>query len=225
MKKAIEIIRHFLRDNVDAGLNFIARRCPNWLFKFNKARLMRSKNFEYRKAVNPEIKIKIADLSYIDDIVRISGIDLGKIRYLLNAGVTCFLGSIGNTTPTSIGWNVFGKCYIKGMGFEYDFGKDGAYGFWALTLPEARGRGLHYALMAAKAHFAKERQAKYMYSLIEFDNNLAYNIRLKAGYKPVLEMIFIKLFSINFLRLKNIETGKIQIKGFYKQPRGDIVII
>jgi GNAT superfamily N-acetyltransferase len=111
------------------------------------------------------------------------------------------------------------------MGFEYDFGEDGAYGFWSATLPEARGKGLHHALMVAKAKFAKEKGARYLYSMVEFDNRLSYNIRVNMGYEPIYDIFYLKLFSINFLKIIDLNTRKSYLKAFYKQPRHNIKVI
>jgi len=205
-------------------LNGIARRFPHWIVRYNKARLLRSQMLDFEKRPRPEIKITIADKSHIDDISRVSEISRKRLEKLLDSGLTCFLAGIGDDPPASVAWNAFGKCFIRGMGLQYDFGKD-AYGFWSATLPESRGLGLHYALMVAKAAYAKERGARYLYSMIEFDNELSYNIRMKTGYVPIADMYYFKIFNINFLWIKDLVTGRTEFKGFYGQARKGYKII
>lgn len=211
--------------NFSRLLNSIAKRFPHWIFRYNKACLLHSQMFEFEKEPRSGIKAREAKKTDIDTINRISGISKKQIEYLMDAGVTCFLASIGDDPPASVAWNAVGRCYIRGMGFEYDFGDDGAYGYWSATLPEARGMGLHYALMVAKASYAKNHGAQYLYSMIEFDNELSYKIRIKTGYKPIMEIYFLKIFNIKFIRVKNLQTQKSKFKGFYKQPLKDSKII
>ena len=208
-----------------SALNKLSRMCPNWLFRYNKAWLMYTDRDKFPANTNEHITIKIADKSDIDDIIRISGIQKQKIEYLLDSGVTCFLASLDNQPPAAITWNLVGKCYIRGLGFIHDFGPDGAYGFWSMTLPEARGLGLHAALMAAKAKYAIAHGAPHLYGIIEFDNNLSFAIRVRMGYKIVYEIYYLKLFFLKFSRLKNIPENRATFRIFIKGSYEDTLII
>ncbi len=205
-------------------LNGFARRFPHWVIRFNKARLLRSQMLDFEKKPRENIRVTIANKSHIDDISRISGMSEKRLEKLLDSGLTCFLASIDNNPPASVAWNAFGKCFIRGMGLEYDFGKN-AYGFWSATSPESRGLGLHYALMVAKATYAKERGASYLYSMIEFDNELSYNIRMRTGYEPIADIYYFKIFCMNFMWMKDLQTGRSSFKGFYGQVRKDCKLI
>jgi GNAT superfamily N-acetyltransferase len=186
----------------------ISRRCPNWLFRYSKALLMVTERFIYPDNINPEIKVKVAGAEDIDDIERISGINRQCINDMLNSGITCFLGSLGNDDPVSIAWHASGKCLIRGMGLYYDFGEDGAYGFGAVTLPEARKKGLHTALMDAKARYALEHAAKRIYSLVEYNNPTSLAIRIKTGFRPIAIASFIRIWPLNYSVHCDLESGK-----------------
>ena len=136
----------------------------------------------------------------------------------MNTGATCFLGSIGNAPPASIVWSISGYCYIRGMGFEYDFGPDGSYAFWALTLPEARQRGLFTALLMENDRYGLKQGYKRKYVVIEFDNKLAYDIQIKAGYKPILVNYYIKIFSLKFIYIIDLRAGNSSFKVFMISP-------
>lgn len=225
LNQIIIFAKNLLRGEFIIACNMLARKCPNWLFRCNKAQLMYTDAFRFFKQPPPDISIKIGEISDIDDIIRISSLKREKIEYLLKSGVTCFLAAKSNSAPASITWNATGRCYIRGLGFEYDFGQDGAYGFWSYTEPEARGQGLHYALMAAKATYAYENGARHFYGIIEYDNKLSYDLRIKTGYVPVMQIYFVQLFMIKFTRVVDMETGKSRFKIFCNYPGGKVIII
>jgi predicted ATP-grasp superfamily ATP-dependent carboligase len=207
-----EIFTNFVKGRFSYVLKEIAKRCPDWLFRYNKAWLMYADNYRFPKNINPEAKVKLASIADQAEIMRISGLDKDKVVSLLESGALCFLASRGDSAPASISWNASGRCFIRGLGFEYDFGPTASYGFWAATLPEARGQGLHNAIIAAKARFFIERGADKFYSIIEFDNDLSYDIRVKAGQQPLMIIYHVKIFRIGITATKYLPTGKKSFK-------------
>lgn len=220
-----KIFSFLLKGELSSALYNIALVTPNWFFRFNKAFIMYTEVFKFPDIKNRNIKVKIASESDLDDIIRISELDQEKILYMLKSGITCFLASDGENHPASITWSATGKCFIRGMALAYDFGNDGTYGFWSVTLPEARGKGLHYALMAEKSRYDGKRGRVKAYGLIEAINQLSYDMRIKTGFKPLLLVYYLKLFFIKVSYVKNLVDNKRRFKIFVKEPIGDAVVI
>ncbi|MCP4580784.1 MAG: hypothetical protein GY839_04155 [candidate division Zixibacteria bacterium] len=221
----ITIVIHLINGRISYALSEIAKRAPYWLFRYHKAHLMYTDSYRFSSNINPEARIRIADKTDIDDIIRISGLDQEKVFSLLDSGAFCFLASLGDSPPSSISWNASGLCFIRGMGFEYDFGSNGSYGFWAVTLPGARGKGLHNALIAAKARYFIEHGAEKFFSIIEFDNILSYDIRVKAGQQPLLIIYHARIFNKGITYTINLINKNRTLKFVSLKPIGEAIII
>ena len=219
------IFSFILKREISLALCNIATKMPDWLFRYNKAYIMYTETFKFPEVKNPNIRVRIASEDDLDVIIRISGLDKEKILYMLNSGITCFLASDSENPPASITWSASGKCFIRGMAFKYDFGDDGTYGFWSITLPEARGKGLHYALMAEKSRYDGKRGRVKAYGLIEAINNLSYDMRIRTGFMPLLLVYYMKLFFIKVSYVKNQVENKRELKIFIKEPIDDAVFI
>ena len=173
---------HLFRGRVSLALLTLARELPGWLFRYNKAWRVyygegwtkEKEEAQFGEGESPLARVRAATTSDVDDMIRVCRIDKERILYLLGSGATCFLGSVGNDPPSSANWCAHGRCFVRGLGFEHDFGPDGSYGFWSFTLPEARGKGLHSAILVEKTRMEGERGFKKFYGIIELDNQKRY---------------------------------------------------
>ena len=226
-------LRRFLKDIFDNlrkrqysyVTNSIAKKCPDWLLKYNKASLMYTDTFSFPKSNQNGIIVKAADKSDIDDIIRISGLAKVKAIGLLDEGATCYLASRHGNKPESISWETHGKCYIRGLGFKYDFQKDGTYTFWSVTSPEARSQGLHNALITYRAQQAFDQGLHKFYCFIEFDNKISSDIRVRTGYQAIAEIVYLRFLFFNTTITKDILTGKRSFVFFLFRNTKDFMII
>jgi hypothetical protein len=186
---------------------------------------MYTDSFKFPKKLNPEVKVWKATAEDIGDVMQISGIDINTLLNLLHSGAECFLGSIGDGPPAAVTWSASGRCYIKGMGLEYDFGTDGYYSFWSFTAPWARHKGLYLALQSKKVEYEMSRGGNKFYGLIEFNNYYSYSLRERLGYRPLLKVSYLKLFNLKISLIRNLQTKKTTIRLFLKEPKGRIIII
>ena len=152
------IVNIILPGRLSLWLGEIVKRLPGWLFRFNRAFILRIRtdSFDLPKSISPTINVKIATPGDIGDIVRVSGWDEERVVKLLNSGCVCFLASQGNSAPSSLTWLSFGRCYVRGMGFEYNFPPGSSYGGGSFTLPEDRGKGLYLGLNVAIVDYTRE---------------------------------------------------------------------
>jgi hypothetical protein len=224
---------HLFRGRVSLALFTLGRELPNWLFKYNKAWLFcydegwtrEKESSQFGKSESPLAKVKVATTSDVDDVMRVCRIERERILYLLNSGATCFLGSVGDSPPSSANWCAHGLCFVRGLGFEHDFSPDGSYGFWSFTLPEARGKGLHSAILVEKTRIERDRGLKKFYGIIELDNERRYRKRLQMGYDPMMTITYAKLFCLKISVVKHAEAKESSLRIFLREPREGVLII
>lgn len=219
------ILSLFLKRQFSRGLHALAGELPDWLFQFNKAWIIYTESFRFPRNLNPEVHVHIADESDIDDISRVSRRSKEHIRSLMRSGATCFVGNLTGARPSAVTWGVCGRCYIRGMGFEYDFGPQGCYCFFGSTLPEARGKGIFLCLAVAREEFELDHGVKCFYALVEFTNEYAHNMLQKLGYRPVLGVIFVSILGVKVCHVRDLTTGKSSLQVRLRQPRGKVTII
>lgn len=54
---------YFLRRQFSLGLHALAGELPDWLFQFNKARIIYTESFQFPRNLNSEVHVHIADES------------------------------------------------------------------------------------------------------------------------------------------------------------------
>lgn len=219
------IIGYFLRGKFALGLYTVARELPDWLVGYNKATVMYTNSFKFPADLNPVVKVRMAAAADIDDIVRISGVSEENVLYLLHSGAVCFLASVRDDPPAAVSWSASGHCYVRGMGFEYDYGKDGYYSFWSFTLPNARGKDLYLSLQTEKVKYELAKDAKKLYGLVEFTNEYSYSLRERLGYRPILKVNYLKILFVRFCSVRNVSTGKLSLTCFVREPKDDLIVI
>lgn len=219
------IAMHFIKGRYDLMFYDISFNSPRWLFRFNKASIMYTENFLFPEKINNDVRVKIADESDIDDIVRISGVSAEHVRAMMKAGGVCFMSHIDGNPPVCVSWSANGRTFVRGMGFYYDLGPDGYYSYGTITLPEARGKGHYLAVESEKIRYELKKGAKRFYGLIEFTNTYSYALQERLGYRPILAITYFKLLPLEFCLVKDLVTGRRSRKIFIKPPNDDILII
>ncbi|HUV30015.1 MAG TPA: hypothetical protein VMY05_02825 [Acidobacteriota bacterium] len=219
------ILRLFARGEFSLGLHTLAGELPAWLFRFNRAWIVRTVSFELSEKYSPEVKVHTATLSDIDDIDRIGNLTRDQVESLLKAGAVCFLSSLGDDPPVAVVWGAWGRCYVRGMGFDYDFGPAGYYMFGAYTVPEARGKGIYMPALAASIRYAHDHQATAFFGLLEFTNNHSFSIHTKLGLSPFLYITYAKILFVRFSHVKNLAEGKSSLKVSIRVPRNNVTIV
>lgn len=222
---SIEILGYLFKGEFSYAINIVAKRCPAWLFRYNKAWIMRTESYKLPQNINAEIKIKIADDTNINDIVRISQVTPDYATSLLKSGAVCMMAARGNDPFNSLTWFTTGHCYVRGMGWQYDFSDDTSYVFGASTLLEARKQGLHSALMAEYAKYELSRGISKFYGLLEFTNDLSIGLRRRYGYEIVFRIFYIKFLFMKLCIAKNFVTNQSSIRLILKEPSQNITII
>lgn len=212
------IIKLIFEGKIAHAFYNLSLNLPDWLFRFNKATMLKKDDFTVPELTCPNIKVKIVDISYIDDIIRISGINKQHIIQMLTSGAECFIASIKDKPPSSIIWSTNGKIFIRGLSFEYDFGPNGYYGYGAFTLLEERNKGLYQTLKIEKMKHQIEMGANSFYSIIEFMNKQSYSLQIKLGFYPLLKIIYLKFIFFKVCVIKYISNKKVSIKIYVKKP-------
>lgn len=221
----LKIIKHFLRGEFALGLHALSIRLPNWLFRFNKATILCTENFIFPEKTNPDVKVKIADYSDIDDINRISGVDNIHIKQMMDSGAKCFMASVINNPPSGVTWSANGTTYVKGLAFKHNVGYNGYYSYGTVTLPEARRKGIYLKAESEKIKYEIANGGSKFYGLIEFTNTYSYSIQEKLGYLPIIYITFIEIFGLKTCVVKDISTNKSSLRIFVQEPKGNITII
>ncbi len=220
-----KILNKILTGQISGALRGISLYCPGWLFRFNKGWMMYTDSVAVPGKLNPEVQVRVATGADAEDVVRISDIDKDTFIRLHESGVTCLLATLNGGNPSAVAFFCSGKIFIKGLALKYDFGADGSYGFWFKTLPEFRNKGLNNSLMVFKCELERETGRKYRFCFIESENQLSYDIQIKAGYKPIISLFFIKLFFLRFSIAENIENGSRKISLFTRPPGDGFTVL
>jgi hypothetical protein len=219
------MISNLFIKNLPIAIYKICRKFPPWLFIYNQALLVYTDQIILPNQVNPEVCVTLADISLLNDICIVSGIQPWKVEYLLNRGVHCFLASHGYAPYSSSAWSSTGRCFIKGLGFEYDFGHDTEYIFWVITLPHDRGKGLYLKIAKKMADYSSARGIRRSYVFTEFTNTYSHSLFNKMGYRDFLQVSYVKFIFINICIIKNLDSGKRRFRFFFKSPAKDVTII
>ncbi|MCP4706402.1 MAG: hypothetical protein GY865_17525 [candidate division Zixibacteria bacterium] len=202
-----------------------AQKLPNWLFCFNKATILCTKNFIFPEKFNPDVKVTIASYSDIDEINRISGVQSIHIKEMMDSGAKCFMASIKDEPPSSVTWSANRKTYVRGLAFLHDIGTNGYYSFGSITLPNARGKGIYLKAKCEKIKYEMSKGAEKFYGTIEFTNTYSYSLQEKLGYQPTIKLTYVKMLFMKICIVKDISTGKFSIRIIVREPKGNIIII
>lgn len=220
-----KIIKYFLKGEFTLGLYYLSIELPNWFFRFNKATIICTDNFIFPEKTNPDIKVKIANYSDIDDINRISGVDHNHIKQMMDSGAKCFIASIKDNPPSGVTWSANGTTYVKGLAFKHNVGKNGYYDFGTVTLPEARRKGIYLKAKSEKIKYQIANGGNKFYGTIEFKNTYSYSIQEKLGSQPIIYLTYFKIFFLKVCIVKNLEENSLQVRFIIREPKGDIIII
>jgi len=203
----------------------ISRRLPPTLIMFNKAVLLRSEVIDVPPAEDSPVKVRRATSEDVPEIVRIGGLAPDHIESMLDSGAVCFMASENGGPPLAYTWSAYGRCFIRGVGYEHDFEGKYDYSYFNFTLPEARGKGIYRAIKRVSAEYADSLGINRFSALIEFTNEYSLKLHEKMGYEPFIDILFFKLLGLRICRSRNHDTGKSQTRLFIKEPQGNITFI
>jgi len=220
-----QILIHLQRGEFALSIYILTKPFPNWLFRFNKATILYTEDLIFPKKINPEIKIVKANYSDIDKIYQLSNIDKNRAKIMMDSGAKCYMASIKNEPCSSLGWAVNRKCFIRGIGFNTDFGNNGHYTFGLYTLPAARKQGLNTAVFSASAADAHTKRIDKFYSIVEFTNHYALAFHDKFGYEPVSMVTYIKILFLKICIRKNLLDKKSSRHIFIREPKGNNTVV
>jgi hypothetical protein len=204
----------------------IGRHLPFSILVYNRAYLLTAppEEIKCRPKRTSNSRIEKVDRSKIDAIAAVSKFPHDRIEKLLSSNAQCYLGAVPGEDYTSVVWTVRGPCYVRGMGFLFDFAADELYVFGMSRRPEGPV-GLGRLVYSAVLQEAIAESVTTMYSLVEFSNSNAISLHRKMGYKIVLTVVYLRLFGINFCKRTVVSTGKNEFKVFLREPIDGATII
>ncbi len=228
------ILRHFLKREFTLGLYVFAQKLPNWLFRFKKAFFLENSisSMKLPESLNPSANVIIASIKdtesiskNIENISRVSNWDCLRVEQLLKSGAVCFLASLDGDPPAALTWLAFGRCFIKGVGYNYHFPSNSAYGVFSITQPEYRRKGLYLQMNKSIVEYAKKNGIDTYGVIVEFTNTYSLGLRDKLGFIRKFEITYIKILFLKISIQKDIIKNKFLLKIFVREPKGHITII
>ncbi|MCK4460662.1 MAG: GNAT family N-acetyltransferase [candidate division Zixibacteria bacterium] len=207
------------------GFHLLAGELPDWLIAFNKALLLKTDSPHVTQSRNSSVRVRIAADADVDAIARMGGLSHNQTAQMMVSGAICFLAVMGDSSPLAYTWSAYGRCYIRGIAFEYDFSDDIEYSYFNRTKPEARRKGLFQSLKAASIEYAAKKGIRSFSALVEFTNQYSLSLHEKMGYEPFLEITFLKVLFVKVCHIRDLTTGKSSLQLRLRQPRGKVTII
>lgn len=207
------------------GFHLLVGELPDWLIGFNKALLLKTDAPQIPHGGNPSVRVRIATEADVDVIARVGGLSHKQAAQMMVSGAICFLASMGDSSPLAYTWSAYGRCYIRGIAFAYDFSHDLEYSYFNRTKPEARRKGLFQSLKAASIEYAEKEGFRTFSALVEFTNQYSLSLHEKMGYKPFLEITFLKVLFVKVCHVRDLTTGKSSLQVRLRQPRSKVTII
>jgi len=178
------------------GFHLLTGELPDWLIGFNKALLLKTDAPNIPQSGNPSVRVRIATKADIDVIARMGGLSHKQAAQMMVSGAICFLASMSDSSPLAYTWSAYGRCYIRGIAFEYDFSHGLEYSYFNRTKQEARRKGFFQSLKAASIEYAKKKGLRTFSALVEFTNQYSLSLHEKMGYEPFLEITFLKVLFV-----------------------------
>lgn len=220
-----QLLRDISRGQFARAFFTFAMKLPGWLLSFNKAWIMSTEEFQFPEKQNPDVEVRSANKSDVADISRVGLMSRERVLELMDQGAECFIASLPEYGPLAVTWSAHGRVYVRGMGFEYDYGPHGYYTFFSMTSPEARGKGLYLRLQTVKVKHEISNGAQKFYGLVEFSNEYSRGLREKLGYTTVLWVTYIRLLGVRICRVKAAPGGESGWQIRLREPVGDVVIV
>ncbi len=219
------IVGHLIKGEFDHALYLCCRKLPNSLIIYNKSFVLTHHSLSVKARNDNEITVRIAKEADINDICRISSWTPERVRKFMESGGICFLSSFTGKQPSALTWLAFGSCYVRGMGFLYDFPAQSTYGVGTIAVPEDRGKGLYLSINAWISDYLVREKITPYYVLVQFDNERSLALRKKMGFKPFMDIKYLKLFCWRFCSTRQVANGWWKVRCFINEPQKDITIV
>lgn len=205
----------------------ISRYLPDWLFTFDRGFGLQAPIEKIDAAVSDGFdgyRVLKATEEHMDEIFDVYRVGLERIKYSLDNGVSCFLAAPPGMDWSSVGWFAYGNCYVRGMGFSYDFGND-PYTFGLFTKEEARRKGLNRLIIAESIKEAKQRGSSTIYSMVEFTNPYALSFHIKLGYRIFLKICYMRIFGLRISHVRDLDTNQVHRRLYFCEPKDNVTLI
>ncbi len=219
------VLGYLSRGEFSRALLHVAFATPKSLFRYNQARILRADSIGPSESTDSIVSVKTVGYADIPAITDINGMTHGAVKRWFDNGAECYAAFVEGEGMRAVTWVASGRCYIRGVGFEYDFGPNGKYLFGVYTHPQARGRGLFRVLQSAIYEDGQRQGGTFLHALVEFTNEKSYAVHQKAGYRDFIALIHLRMLFLTISYYRNLETNKRHFKLFLKEPEGRIVII
>jgi ribosomal protein S18 acetylase RimI-like enzyme len=158
-------------------------------------------NLRNLKVAATFMEIHLDDLSTLPDAS--AGIEIKIIKRRLEAGKRCFSAQIDGRLASYCWVSRSAEC-IGEIEHEIHFEPDEAYIWDCMTLPEFRRRGLYTALLNHMAGEIRRDGVRWLWIGSSVNNYASMRGFLKAGYQPVADLVFMRIFNLAIMWVNGI---------------------
>lgn len=219
------MVSYLNEKRLDSRLYSMTRKLRKRLAVYNRAVVVRTDRINISGELNNLIAVKQATPGDMGHVTSITGWSDDYITGLLNSNVVFFLANLPESKPSGFLALCSGRCYIRGMGFEYGFDEDETYWFAILVLPEDRRKGLYLKMSEAVDKYMESNHIRQHYALIEVTNERSLALHYAMGFRDFLKLTFIKIGCLKISITKNLDTGGKKCRFFFREPEGNVTII
>ena len=202
----------------------MAMRWLRRMFRYNSGVLMSAAAPVLPVTANRGVQVSQATAADSARIAAATAMTEERVGRMMATGAVCFVATVNDGELAGFSWSAFGRCYIRGMGLDHDFGDD-HYSFASLVLMPYRRQGVYLALKQAAAALAKERGSRTFWVLIENSNQHSFRLQEKMGFEIKHKVWFLKLFGLRMCLVRNVADGRLRLRLFLKEPEGDITVV
>jgi hypothetical protein len=199
---------------------------PFWLFRFRAANIMANTSPNMFSRNYKTYTFAPAQENDIPEVARITGMREDYLMRRYYSGDICWVtkDTAHDNKIVNLIWSHRGPCFIRGMGLDLQVDDNSLYLYAALTLPEARMKGLYNTNIKALYEIYKEKNLSTIYGLVEYTNRNSYNLHLRLNFKPIGKVIFIALAGLKLSIHHDTEKGTRKIRLYIKSPDPQSVI-
>jgi hypothetical protein len=199
---------------------------PFWLFRFRAANIMVATSPNMFSRNYKTYTFAPAEETDISEVSQISGASEKSLQKRIHGGDVCYVtkDTAHDNKIVNLIWTHRGACFIRGMGLDLQVDDDSVYLYGALTLPEARMKGLYNTNIKELYEIYKNKNVSTIYGLVEYTNRYSYNLHLRLNFKPIGKVIFVAVALFKFSIHYDTENGKRKIRLYTLLPHHKMLI-